>query len=282
MTNGTIMMETIESIGSNPWLGFLSFVVTIISVLLAIYFFKKGTKKRIPCYSIESHNLVKDFTNKIDGLVISYSNKSIKNFTISKIAFWNAGNETINGTDVVNSDPISIRAKNNNLILNAKIIALNNESNCFSLAKDPNQTFVNIDFDYIDGKNGVVIELFHTGTSDDDLEFSGKIKGAEKVKSVSSNGDIISVTKGIIIYIFATILLSIPIDIFQYIFYRQFDVFNNFLIVYMAILFIILAPTIILKLFFKREYNEFDMAMTRLFNQITGGIPNGLENRVEP
>jgi hypothetical protein len=44
--------------------------------------------------------------------------------------------------------------------------------------KSLDKTELKVDFEYLDQNNGAVIEIFHTGTKEDDLELIGKIKGS--------------------------------------------------------------------------------------------------------
>jgi hypothetical protein len=271
MINSTTILKIIEHIGNNPWLGILSFFVTVISIILAIYFFKKGMKTKKPRYTMISYNLVKDFANKIDGLEIRYSNNLIENFTVSKIAFWNAGSETINKEDVVPLDPISIQSKHGVLILNTKIIALNNRLNSFSLTENPNQTKVDINFDYIDKQNGVAIELFHTGTSHENIELCGTIKGVGKPKCVSQL-DILDYLKISSVVLLSILALYIFIGISQYIILGEFDMNRSGDIT----ISIVLAIAIILGISSQLYRSKFSKPSATL-NEFFGKEPRGLE-----
>ena len=183
--NSTAIAKAVMFMGTNPLIGILSFIAAIISIILAIIFYKYSRKLKKPYYTISSHNLIKDFVSKINSLDIKYSGKPIKNFTISKIAFWNSGNETIDKDDIVNADPIIIHVKNDGKILEAKIIASNNESNCFSLTDVYDDCKINMNFDYIDKDDGVGIQVYHTGSSNKDIEVCGRIKGVGKPRFIS-------------------------------------------------------------------------------------------------
>ena len=55
-------------------------------------------------------------------------------------------------------------------------MTLNKEKNC-----------VPIEFDYLDEKHGVVIQLIHTGKTSDDIKVIGDIKGVKKLQNKFPN-----------------------------------------------------------------------------------------------
>ncbi|MDU1322139.1 MAG: hypothetical protein E6931_11595 [Clostridium botulinum] len=81
-------------------------------------------KKLYSKTAIRSINLFKDTGDKIDGLEILYLENAIPNVTITntKLAFWNDGNETIDGSDIAPRDPLAIKIQDDFKILESKII----------------------------------------------------------------------------------------------------------------------------------------------------------------
>jgi hypothetical protein len=183
MMNSTMITDAIDDIGKSSWLSILAFIIGLFSVLYAL----KNKKERLPCYAIASKNIIRDFVSIFKRLEIKYSDQDIKNFTVTKVAFWNKGGKTINKEDVVTADPISIHIKNGNKILDREIIGENEKTNNFSLDESADGARFNINFDYIDKNNGIVIQILHTGKSSEDIEFCGKIKEAGEVKRINVN-----------------------------------------------------------------------------------------------
>lgn len=179
--------QIINELSTNPWLIVLSAIVTILSFLAAIFLYFKAKKVKKPRYAIRSINFLKDSANKIEGLQIMYSSQPVQNVTITKVAFWNDGNETINGNDIANADPIEIRLKEGFMILESKIIYEKNNANLLTIQKAENDTILYIKFDYLDRGEGAVIQLLHTGNSSEDVIISGTIKGVGKVVNNSRN-----------------------------------------------------------------------------------------------
>jgi hypothetical protein len=112
--------------------------------------------------------------------VALYQNDKIDNLTITKIAFWNAGNVTINHGDISKVDPIKISILNEKKFLDAFIISTTNPVNQFSISKVHKESSVLLSFDYIDKNEGIVIQVIHTGNSSSDITVSGTLKGMGK------------------------------------------------------------------------------------------------------
>lgn len=172
------MNFTLNSIAS-----IVAIVISIVAIVVTRWYYKE--KK--PFYSIRSVNIIKNIFDDFDLLELSYSGEKIENFTVSKIAFWNGGLETIHRKDIVSSEPLIVKAKEGTDILDAKIIYSRDPANEFSLTK--HQLQFRLDFDYIDKGHGTIIQLIHTGLSNTDIEVKGKIKGAGplKMKSIPQN-----------------------------------------------------------------------------------------------
>jgi len=73
----------------------------ILGSLVTIIIFLVGKKEKKPTYIIRTINLLRDNIKKVDNVKMFYAEKEITNLSISKIAIWNAGKDTINSTDPV-------------------------------------------------------------------------------------------------------------------------------------------------------------------------------------
>lgn len=170
--------QTIELIVPNPWFALLSFLIAIISVITAVFLYYQGKKVKSPYYAIRSFNIVRNLVSKVESLEMLYNGQHIKNLTVTKIAFWNAGRDTINREDIPTTEPLIIRINEKCKILNAKIINIKNPANQLSVSTSEDQLSCNINFEYLDGGEGGVFQLVHTDINDENIEFHGLIKGA--------------------------------------------------------------------------------------------------------
>lgn len=156
--------------------------IAIIGIILAIIFYLRSRRARKPSFFMRSYNLVTDFSSKLDKLQLLYGNTNIENLTVSKIAFWNDGAETIEWSHIVEADPVRIEAVGKCDIIDAYVIKENNTANKFRV-EVVNSKSVKILFDYIDKGEGGVIQLIHTGKESTDIELTGSVKGSGKLRS---------------------------------------------------------------------------------------------------
>ena len=169
-----------EWLSVNPWLlSVASIIIALLGVTLTIIFFIKSKKIKLPYYAVRSVNLVRDMVSSIESLEMLYSGEHIENLTATKIALWNAGHDTINSQDIASAAPLTVHIKGGK-ILDAKVDQTKNPANNFSVDIADDKSSATIQFDYIDKNEGVVIRLFHTGRSSEDIEIRGKIKGVGK------------------------------------------------------------------------------------------------------
>ena len=166
----------------NTTLGIAGLVFGIVSLVTGYIFYRRGLRTKEPCYSIKTETLIAGYSAKFKDLTIHYKDKEIENLSVSKIAFWNNGSETINLDDIAPKAPLLIVVDKEAEILDAKVLEQTNLSSDFSLHLLDNGKYAQILFDFIDKRQGAVFQVIHTGTyPDTNLTIWGHIKGAEGI-----------------------------------------------------------------------------------------------------
>lgn len=221
-----ITEELIMKFLQNSWVVFITTTFTIIGIPLSIYLYFKSKKEKSLKFEIKSNNIFKNFESIIENVKVTCENKNISTLTITKILMWCNGKETIYDTDIAQKMPLLIKTREGIDILEAKVISSNNLANNIHLEKLENNLY-KINFEFLDNKDGFIIQVVHTGSSQKDIILSGKIKGMKEniEKKDSKNNKILNkifknkwvdilIAKGFL-YIIAAISL---IAIFVYIF----------------------------------------------------------------
>jgi len=163
-----------------------SFGLGIIGILLAIIFYLKGKKYIKPTYSIKSFNLINDFSGKLSKLEVFYSQKKIKNLTITRIAFWNDGNLIIRKEDIAPIDPIKVSVDDKYEIFEAEIIdGTTKEANNFELIRLDEKSII-ITFDFLSHNDGAILKVIHSGKSSKDINLTGTVIGAGRPKELNA------------------------------------------------------------------------------------------------
>lgn len=159
----------------------ISLFLTIISIITAIIFYLNGKKSKIPTYILRTISLVQEKIQKIETVKILYSGNKVDNLSISKIAFWNAGKDTIDHMDIAQNNPIRLIIEENYLFLEANIIYQKNPSNNFNISLSDNNKYIDITFDYFDYEEGIVLQVFHTGNTSKNITLIGQVKSVKKI-----------------------------------------------------------------------------------------------------
>lgn len=204
-------MEFFYQLPSNPWIWSFTVILTVAAFVLA---YRSTPGKKIKC-RIYSKEVIKNKQAFLSKLNILYDGKSIDRLTITKITFWNNSFPTINSTDIIEAAPFSAFLKNGS-ILECSVLEGDNTPNCIdAILLEDNR--VKISFNYLDRKEGGIIQVVHTG-DEDSIDITRKIKGGKVVVAVSSflrtSKKIVGLT---LIPIFTPILMAIPSDDLSYI-----------------------------------------------------------------
>lgn len=186
------LSELADWLATNPWFGILGFIAGVIGIILTI----RSKKEKLPLFAIRSNNIIRDLASRFEPLQVLYSRQRVENLTVTKLAFWNGGRETINNQDIASIDPLAVYVKSGYKILDTKVLYSKNPANQFSFTTADDKSHIKLNFEYLDKNEGGVIQLLHTGKSSDDIEVRGTIKGAGKPinKSVRKIQNILSIS----------------------------------------------------------------------------------------
>ena len=173
----------LEKLMNNPLAWAILAVIAVISLVYAIICQYKNKEKKEFSYRKKSNTLIHKKKSKYEKLSITYDGHHIEDLCVSAITIWNSGNRTLNSYDIVQSKELKIKAINNNKILDIYVVKVSEPTNNFTVNKTDEKT-ATVSFDYADKKDGIVIQVIHTG-NEDDLRIDCKIKGGKPIKNYS-------------------------------------------------------------------------------------------------
>ena len=156
-------------------------IIGVVGIVLAVVFYRKGKEKKEFSYSLRSSTLIRGKKRKLEKLSVTYAGQQIDDLCVSKFTIWNSGNKTLNRDDMVTSKELTIAATDESRILDAELIACSEETNKFSVQIIDKHT-AKVLFDYVDKREGAVVQILHTGTNDT-LKIDCKIKGGLPIKN---------------------------------------------------------------------------------------------------
>lgn len=162
-------------------------IAAIIGFVTSLIFYLPTRKSKKLAWSILNTNLVQDFSSRLEGLEIRYDGDKVSNLSTAKIAVWNAGTETIRKDDIVSVNPPRLVAKQGVMFHRASLNDYNNDDSHFEIGR-PGElstrpfTELPVNWHYLDPRKGAVIQIVHTGVSDQDVTLEGKIIGGKLVR----------------------------------------------------------------------------------------------------
>jgi len=221
------LFNFINSLKENSLLIFILSIFSPIGFILAIIFYFKSKRKKSIKYCFTDYSLIEDFVGNIDGLDIQFSGTPIKTLTYTQFFFWNNGTETIHHSDFPNNNPFSIVIDNSCDILYISDVLSNNISNNAVAVLTEDKKRINIDFEYLDKKDGFYLKIFHTSNvyPRRRIILNGSIKGFGNL----SNGEAYinssfssSIFNGIIVIIPTFIFLISTTSVSNKIFFSLF------------------------------------------------------------
>ena len=153
-------------------------VIPVITFLWGRYHQHQEKRKKAFTYEEQAWEIARNSASEaIEELELTYKGRRIDRLTISQIAIWNDGRGTIRREDIAQTGPLSVRSIGGAKILNAEILHRTRDENGFEIdGCDPRQ--VTFDLEYADEKDGILVQIWHTGT-DDSLRVACTIKGGE-------------------------------------------------------------------------------------------------------
>jgi hypothetical protein len=156
--------------------------IAVLGIILTFIFYLKSVKKKNPVYILRTFSLITENVKKVPLISIKHCDKNISNLSITRIAFWNSGKETIDKNDIARKSPIKFAIDEKHEILDAEILYCKNPSNDFKI--NANKKEVIIKFDYFDNEEGIILQIYHTGNSNKNFSVSGSIKSVNEIINI--------------------------------------------------------------------------------------------------
>jgi hypothetical protein len=153
-----------QGILDKSWLGTLLGILSFIAAI--IFYFRPRKQTRLSYVHLGEHVLGSALATLPPAIVVQYNGISIPRLTKSILIFWNSGENTVNGEDIVAKDPLRFQVGDDGQILSAAILKSSRAVNDFSILKTPvvGANEITFNFNFLDKDDGVVVEILHTST----------------------------------------------------------------------------------------------------------------------
>jgi hypothetical protein len=169
-------MSVLQDPTLNSLLTIAGVLFGIISVVLAVVFYRRSVRAREPRYIMESWRVISESESRIRHFTMRIGDNELKHVSLTKILFWNAGRETILRSDVSQNAPLRLGIRAPARIYDVSIPFTSKPECDFRVS---NQSFAEakIDFEFVGHGDGCVIQVIHDARSPAELHLSAGFKG---------------------------------------------------------------------------------------------------------
>ena len=174
-------------ISTNPEIVVIAGLVLAISgIILTALFYKLSKPRRLLAYATRTFRVVPEKRINLERLNITYNSYPVQSLSVTWLAVWNAGNESIRRSDLATKDPPVIYAANGITIFETEVIEASSDANNVTLTPVYEAiTGSAIDFEFLDPGDGAVFSVVHTGSKLADIRLNGEIIGGRVRRTVA-------------------------------------------------------------------------------------------------
>jgi len=168
-----ILKNVLTEIANNP---ILNLTLAIFGILSSFYMDRRNRRKTkilfkvpLPC-------------NREEQKVSGYSSRSpgnVAKLVSLRLPIWNGGLKTIDNSDIAAKDPLRICTSKESPFISALISEKTNIANDFNCTISQDQKFVNFSFEYLESRDGAIIDLIYEGDWHEDILIYGSVKGCK-------------------------------------------------------------------------------------------------------
>jgi len=168
---------------------FQTFVGIVFGIITSYVFYLIGRTRARISYQTSKLQIIGNINLKLpEDFEVTVAGVRVDSLQKTQFVIWNGGTTTISGDEIVKDDRLRVVFGLSTKILDYNIIGLSREVNKFTVEVNENAEFeLLLNFDFLDRKDGVIIEVLHTD-SIIDPELKGTVKGL--VNGIKNKGRI--------------------------------------------------------------------------------------------
>lgn len=175
-----MLPEFLEWLNRNQWLNVGFLVLGLLSIIISVLLYLRSRKEKIPVYNVRSIALVRDSCHALPEVRILYRDTELKDLTLTRLAFWNRGRDTIDQVDIAPLDPVRLEVPEGARILHAQVDFVAAQANNWNTHVSNDRSAL-ITFDYFERNQGCVLSVYHTA-GPSEIVILGTIKSAGPIQ----------------------------------------------------------------------------------------------------
>jgi len=138
--------------------------IGLLGIAVAFYFYVKSVRKKKLVFTNKESVVLGDSDDSFhERLRVLFDEKEVTRVTRSVFVLWNAGRETIRGSDISHSDPLCLAFPKNTEILMLSVDRMTRPAVAANVKAraETERHCVDIDFDFLDFKDGFTLSVVH-------------------------------------------------------------------------------------------------------------------------
>lgn len=173
--------KKVKVIFSNPWIGIVATMCTIVSFVFALYIYFTSVSVHNFTYTISPVKAVAVKSGQVSDLEVSYKGKAIiTDITVVQIAIWNKGKLPIKTDNILKE--IRIVTSPTTQILDASIRKESRDVIGIQIEKfHYNDGYIPISWKILEKNDGAVIQIIYAGSININLKIEGIIEGQKEL-----------------------------------------------------------------------------------------------------
>jgi hypothetical protein len=174
----------------NPWVGIVGSVASILSLLLAVYFYYQGVSVRELVYYVNPARAIVVKQGTASRLAVSYDGRPLaQDVTAAQVAIWNSGRQAIRREAIL--QPVVIKTEPRVPILEATVRRKSRE--VVALDVDQAQLAegqVSVSWNILEQGDGGVVQIVYAAGPDTQIQCVGVIEGQRGIRELRYLGAI--------------------------------------------------------------------------------------------
>ncbi len=168
---------------SNPIVGLVGSVASVLGVLLALHFYRKSRHFRELVYQVDPSKAALVRADQLSRLKTSFDGRVIEtDITAAQITLWNRGTSSIRSSDIL--EPVAICLGERIRILEATVRKTTRDVLGLTLDQSEFETGkIGIYWKILENNDGCTIQIIYSGNSDVRITVEGVIEGQHQIRS---------------------------------------------------------------------------------------------------
>jgi hypothetical protein len=179
-------------------------VVSLAASIFLAWWFARG-----PGLSVQASGTTLISSPGNERITVQYDGQVVERVTQSVIWLWRTGRGNIEGSAIVDEDPLTLTVPGGNRILDVTLLRQSRETNGFThnFEKSASEVeSVKLSFKYLDRGQGVALEVYHTAPDPESVEMSGTVMGIPRGIRRTSSGSTMRLPVGLV----GSVAVTIP------------------------------------------------------------------------